>query len=376
MVPIYLDYNATTPLLPAVVEAMLPFLTEHFGNPSSGHTYGRRAKEAVDRARAQVATFLGCLADEVLFTSGGTESNNLALRGHLSARGAASPAVVISAIEHPAVEEPCRALEAEGRAVTRVPVDGRGIIDLSVLEKALSTPGVGLVSVMHANNETGALQPIAEIARMAQAKGIAVHTDAAQSAGKVRVRVSELGVDLLSLAGHKLYAPKGVGALFVRKGTPLSPLLRGAGHERGLRPGTENVAGIVGLGAACAALEDLPIARLSSLAGRLWERLDEAIPGIAINGPADPRLRLPNTLNVSVPGLLGRDWLSAASEVAASQGSACHAGADKPSSVLTAMGQSRERALGAVRLTVGKLTTEDEIDRAATALSRAAKERR
>ncbi|HEY3447422.1 MAG TPA: cysteine desulfurase family protein [Myxococcales bacterium] len=370
MRPIYLDYNATTPLAPQALEAMLPYLQEHFGNPSSGHSYGQRAKEGVERARGQLATLLGCEAEEVVFTGGGTEANNLAIFGAVDASGLKR--VVTSAIEHPAVEQPCRALEKHGVEVVRVPVDGRGQVDPAAIAKALSGGERSLVSVMHANNETGALQPVAEIARVAHAHGALVHTDAAQSVGKVSVRVDELGVDLLSVAGHKLYAPKGVGALYVRAGTALSPFARGAGHERGLRPGTENVASLAGLGAAAElALRDPPAHSLSTLARRLLDGLRAQIPGLLLNGPEGQRL--PNTINVSAPGKLGRDWLAAAPEIAASLGSACHEGRDEPSGVLMAMGLTRERALGAVRLSVGRSTTEAEIDTAIAALARAAR---
>jgi len=369
MRPIYLDFNATTPLAPQVLEAMLPYLREHFGNPSSGHVYGQAAKEGVERARGQVAGLLGCELDEVVFTGGGTESDNLALFGVLEATGIRR--LVISAVEHPAVEQPCRVLERRGMGVVRVGVDGRGVVDPQAVARALSGGARALVSVMHANNETGALQPIREIARVVHGHGGLLHTDAAQSVGKVATLVEELAVDLLSVAGHKLYAPKGVGALYVRRGTPVVAFARGAGHERGLRPGTENVASIVGLGAAAElARRDPPTHQLAALARRLLDGLREAIPGLVLNGPeAD---RLPNTVNVSVPGKLGRAWLAAAPEIAASTGSACHDGKDEPSAVLTAMGLSRERALGAIRLTVGRSTTEAEIALAVAALARAA----
>jgi cysteine desulfurase len=366
--PIYLDHNATTPLLPEVVDAMLPYLREHFGNPSSGHAYGRKAREAIDAARAQVAALLGCAEDEVLFTSGGTEANNLAIRG--VAEGSARRHFVTSVIEHPATAMIGRHLEQHGWRVDRLPVDGHGRV---VAERARERIGDGtaLVSIMHANNEVGTLQPIAEIAAMARARGAIVHADAAQSVGKVPVRVEELGVDLLSVAGHKLNAPKGVGALYVRRGTTLHPFALGAGHERGLRPGTENVASIVGLGVACAAAarrlaEERHEAR--ALRDRLWERLRAAVPGIAVHG--HPTERLPNTLNVRFPGVSGSAVLAAAPEVAASTGAACHDGAERASGVLLAMGIDPKEALGAVRLSVGVTTTEAEVDAAAAALAR------
>ncbi len=368
MDPIYLDHNATTPLLPEVVDAMLPYLREHFGNPSSGHIFGRRAHDAIDAARAQVAALIDCRPDEVIFTSGGTEANNLAIFG-VSA-STAKRHVVTSTIEHPATAAPCRALEARGVRVTWSPVDRDGRVRFEDLRESLDER-TALVTVMHANNETGVLQPIAEIARGARGRGALVHTDAAQSVGKVAVRVDDLEVDLLSIAGHKLHAPKGVGALFVRRGTSLAPFVLGAGHERGLRPGTENVASIVGLGTAC----ELAAARLASrphavrdLRDRLRARLCEAIAGITLHG--HPTERLPNTLNVAFPGVTGTSVLAATPEVAASTGSACHEGGETASPVLLAMGLDPRAALGAVRLSLGCTTTTREIDDAADALLR------
>ncbi|MDC0669799.1 cysteine desulfurase family protein [Nannocystis radixulma] len=367
---IYLDHNATTPLLPEVVDAMLPFLRSHFGNPSSGHVFGARAREAVARARGQVAELLGCDEDEVLFTSGGTEANNLAIRG-VAERHERPGAIVTTVIEHPATERPCAWLERQGWQVTRVGVDAGGRARLDQARAAIAG-GAVLVTVMHSNNETGALQPIAELAQLAHETGALMHTDAAQSLGKVAVRVRELDVDLLSIAGHKLYAPKGIGALYVKRGTPLAPVLLGAGHERGLRPGTENVAGIVGLGAAClAAAGDLATtaAQIEGLRDLLWEKLSSAVPGLAVNG--HPQLRLPNTLNVRFPKVLGSAVLAGAPEVAASTGSACHEGHESASAVIVAMGVPADAAIGSVRLTLGRSTTEDEVTRAAAALSAA-----
>ncbi|MCY1061188.1 cysteine desulfurase family protein [Nannocystis sp. SCPEA4] len=365
---IYLDHNATTPLLPEVVDAMLPFLRSHFGNPSSGHVFGARAREAVARARGQVAGLLGCDEDEVLFTSGGTEANNLAIRG-VAERHERPGAIVTTAIEHPATERPCAWLERQGWQVARVGVDAGGRARLDQARAAIAG-GAVLVTVMHSNNETGALQPIAELAQLAHETGAMIHTDAAQSLGKVAVRVRELDVDLLSIAGHKLYAPKGVGALYVKRGTPLAPVLLGAGHERGLRPGTENVAGIVGLGAACqAAAGDLATtaARIEGLRDLLWEKLASTVPGLGLNG--HPQLRLPNTLNVRFPKVLGSVVLAGAPEVAASTGSACHEGHESASAVIVAMGVPADAAIGSVRLTLGRGTTEEEVTRAAAALS-------
>ena len=364
--PIYLDHNATTPVLPEVVDAMLPYLREHFGNPSSGHVYGRRAQQAIEEARAQVAGLLGCAADEVVFTSGGTEANNIAIRGAVDASGRRH--VITSAVEHPATERPCQLLERRGVRVTRVGVDASGTASQAEAEAALSDD-TALVTVMHANNETGTLQPVAELSAAARGRGALVHTDAAQSVGKVSTRVDDLGVDLLSVAGHKLYAPKGVGALYVRRETPLHPVLLGAGHERGLRPGTENVAYIAGLGQACqvaAAGLAAEAARVRRLRDRLWDALRAAVPGLQLNG--HPERRLPNTLNVRFPGVAGSAVLAGAPAVAASTGSACHEGGERASAVLTAMGLGEAEALGSVRLSLGRGTTAEQADRAAAAL--------
>lgn len=368
--PIYLDYNATTPILPEVADAMLPYLREHFGNPSSTHAFGRCAREAVERAREEVAALLGCEAGEVVFTSGGTEANNLAIRGVTEARPDRRH-VVTSVIEHPATSNPCAWLERHGWRVTRVGVDGDGRASLEEIGDALGGD-TALVTVMHSNNETGVLQPIAGAAKAARAVGAAVHSDAAQSVGKVPVRVRELDVDLLSIAGHKLYAPKGVGALFVRHDTPLLPFMLGAAQERGLRPGTENVASIVGFGVACGcARRDLAAegSRVRRLRDRLWERLAADVTGVGLNGHGGERL--PNTLNVRFPRVSGTALLAAAPELAASTGSACHAGHEEASAVIVAMGIPPSDAMGSVRLTLGRRTTLEEVDRAAAALVRA-----
>jgi cysteine desulfurase len=371
--PIYLDHNATTPLLSEVVDAMLPYLREHFGNPSSSHVYGTRARQAVARAREQVAALLGCDADEVVFTSGGTEANNLAIRGVAEALEGRSH-IMTTVIEHPATTRPCAWLEKHERSITRITVDAGGRARVDEAREAIDGD-TALVTVMHSNNETGVLQPVSELAEIAHASGTIVHTDAAQSVGKVPVNVRALGVDLLSVAGHKLYAPKGVGALYVRRGTPLVPFLLGAGHERGLRPGTENVASIVGLGAACEALgRDLEAsgARMRALRDQLWERLAAAIPGLALNGHRE--LRLPNTLNVRFPRASGNAVLEGASEIAASTGSACHEGRDSASAVILAMGVAPEEALGSVRLTLGRATPAEDVARAGEALVRSWRE--
>lgn len=370
--PIYLDHNATTPIAPEVLEAMLPWLREHHGNPSSSHAYGRRAAQAVATARAQVAQLIGAQPDEVVFTGCATEANNLALLGVAREVGPSRRHLVISAVEHPAVTAPTMFLRDQGWQVTVVPVDEFGRISVEALERAL-TAEPALVSVMHANNEVGTLQEIREIARLTRPRGIVLHSDAAQSAGKLPLNVHDLGVDLLTLAGHKFNAPKGVGALYVRAGTPVRSITHGADQEHGLRPGTENVALIVALGAAAAlAHASLPgiTTQLQSLRDRLHAKLQARVPGLRLNGHPDQRL--PNTLHVSFPGVSGRSLLAEASDaVAASVGSACHSEQDAVSGVLAAMGFDAERARGAVRLSVGRTTQVADIDRAAEALTAA-----
>ncbi len=367
--PVYLDHNATTPVLPEVVDAMLPFLGEHFGNPSSGHVYGRHARDAVSVSRRRVASFLGCDDDEVFFTSGGTEANNLAIRGVAEAVSGRRH-VVTTVIEHPATANPCRWLERRGWRVTRAGVDSFGQTRVAHVREAVGAD-TALVSVMHANNETGVLQPVGELVELAHAVGALVHTDAAQSLGKVRLQVRQLGVDLLSAAGHKMYGPKGVGVLYVKRGTAVRPLALGADHERGLRPGTENVAGIVGFGVACeAAQRDLSEAsnRMQRLRDQLFAALTKNVAGLELNGAPDRRL--PNTLNVRFPRVLGSVLLAGAPEIAASTGSACHDGHEAASAVILAMGVDPAEAVGSVRLTLGRDTTEADIEIAAAALAR------
>ncbi len=356
--PIYLDHNATTPILPEVLEAMLPYLSTHFGNPSSSHIYGRRTREAVEHGRAQVAALIGASPEEIVFTSGGIEANNLAIRGVAQAAPSGRH-IITSVVEHPATEGPCAFLETEGWRVTRLGVDGLGRVRPSDAEANL-VEGTTLLTIMHANNETGALQPVAELARLAHERGAIVHTDAAQSAGKVPVNVDDLGVDLLSIVGHKLYAPKGIGALYVFKGTPLKPLLLGSPGD--VRSGTLNTPSIVGLGAACEiAARELASesARLRRMRDELWGRLQEAIPGIRLHGHLTERL--PNTLNIGFPGVSGSAVLTAAPMIAASTGAACHAGGEQASAVLLAMGLEPDNAIGAVRLSLGRLVTEKQI---------------
>ncbi len=373
--PIYLDFNATTPIHPRVADAMRPFLDREFGNPSSGHVYGRRARQAVDRARAQVADLLGCFPDEIVFTGGGTESNNLALRGVVQARGEPGQHLITTVVEHPAVQRVMAHLERQGHRVTRVPVDATGQVDPDVVAAALE-PGTTLVSVMHANNEVGTVNPLPALAEHLRDREVIIHTDAAQSVGKIPTRVDALGVSLLSVAGHKLYAPKGVGALYVRKGTPLSPVLYGADHERGLRPGTENLLGIVGLGEAAAlAAEDQAdeAAALTALRDRLHAAIRDGLPAGTVQLHGHPTDRLPNTCNLGFRGVSAPALLEALPEVAASAGAACHSDADAPSSVLGAMGVSPDSAMGAVRFSLGRGLTEADIDRAAEAVIRAAR---
>jgi len=367
---IYLDHNATTPIDPQVLEAMLPFLRGEFGNPSSSYALGRRAHAAVERARAEVAALIGAETEEVVFTGGATEASNLAIRGAVAISGTRTD-VVTSNIEHPATDACCDFLERHGHAVHRVAAESNGIVSAKRLADAIDDH-TALVTIIHAQNEIGTLQPVRDIALAAGMCGSLVHTDAAQSVGKVPVDVKELGVDLLTIAGHKLYAPKGVGALFVRRGVPLPPLVVGAGQEHGTRPGTENVAFIVGLGAACRlAAETLEQShkRVAQLSAAFLALLQGEVPGLTLVG--DPVRRLPNTLNVLFPGVSGRLVLEACGGVLASTGSACHAGSEDPSAILTALGMSRSEALGAVRLSLGRSTTQADTAAAASALAKA-----
>ncbi|CCF85226.1 cysteine desulfurase family protein [Nitrolancea hollandica] len=370
--PVYLDYNATTPIAPSVRAGMLPFIEQYFGNPSSDHRYGHEAARAVNRAREQVAALLNCSADEIVFTSGGSESDNWALLGRIWAAGVARPHVITTEIEHPAILNTCRFLECQGVDVTYLPVDGTGRVDPSAVRDALR-PDTVVISIMHANNEVGTIQPLSEIAAICREAEIPFHSDAAQSVGKIRTDVEELGVDLLTLAGHKLYAPKGIGALYIRRGTPIEPLIHGAGHEAGRRAGTENVASIVGLGAAAElasrTLEDEGL-RQSRLRDRLFELLAGQVAGTTLNG--HPIERLPNTLNIRFTDLDGNALLTATPAVAAATGSACHAGHSEPSAVLLAMGIPAGEATGSVRLTLGRPTTGAEIEIAAAALAASA----
>lgn len=367
---IYLDYNATTPLARPVQDAIRGALEEPFGNPSSCHAAGRAAREAVEAARGFVAALLSADPEEIVFTSGGSESNNHALKGTFWRKaGGGSVHFISSVIEHPAVTEPLKFLKRLGAEVTLVPVDGYGMVNPDDVRAAIRRDTV-LISIMHANNEVGTIQPVEEIARIAREHDVLFHTDAAQTVGKIQVDVRRLGCDLLSVAGHKFYAPKGVGALFVRHGVAIENLIHGAGHERGRRAGTENVLLDIALGAAARyAAEDPPEERLRALARRLWEGLAAELgDDVVLNG--HPELRLPNTLNISFRGVSGRELLASVPEVAASTGSACHEGEQEAySPVLAAMGLDIERQRGAVRLSVGRQTTEQEVDEAVQLLA-------
>jgi cysteine desulfurase len=358
---IYLDFNASTPVAPEVITAMQMVLKGPFGNPSSDHWAGEPARHAVEKARKQVASLLGCDPGEVVFTSGGSEANNHALKGIFFAGRHSHPHFVTTQVEHPAILNPCRFLEKLGARITYVPVDGFGRVDPDDVRRAV-TPETALISVMHANNEVGSIQPIAEISRIARELGIPFHTDAAQSVGKIPTKVEELGVDLLSVAGHKLYGPKGVGALYIRKGLLLEPLVHGAGHEAGRRAGTENILLDMGLGAACELAESwIGSQAIQNLRDLFWKQLTEVFGDrVVLNG--HPSARLPNTLNVSFPGRVGADILHALRNVAASTGSACHSGSIRLSPVLDAMRISAAVGMGAIRFSLGRPTTEDEIE--------------
>ena len=362
---IYLDHNATTPVAPEVLEAMLPALRDTWGNPSSTHAYGAAARKAMEQARGQVSELLGCDPAEVIFTSGGTESDNAAIVGIAEALENRGRHIAISNVEHAAVEETCRYLESRGFKVTRIPVSADGRIDPASFAEAFR-PETTLVSLMHAQNETGVIQPVDEVARLARRRGVVVHSDAAQSVGKIPVRVRELDVDALTVAGHKLYAPKGVGALYLRRGTPFAAYLRGAGHEGGRRSGTESVPLIVGLGAACALASKEMSARethLRAMRDRLEAKLRERIPDLVVHGGRYERL--PNTAYVALPGANATSLLAQLDGVAAAAGAACHAGGTKPSRVLLAMGVAPETALCTLRLTVGRPTRAADVDAAA-----------
>jgi cysteine desulfurase len=372
--PIYLDYNATTPHDPEVIAAMRPFFEEEFGNPSSSHYYGGKPKEAVITARKQVASLLGCQPQEIVFTSGGTESNNFAIKGCAQAFRDKGNHIITSQIEHPAVIEVCDFLKTSGYEITCLPVDEFGRVQLEDLKAAIKKATI-LISIMHANNEVGAIQPLEDISKLAKKHGIILHTDAAQSVGKIPVDVRRLGVDLLSIAGHKVYAPKGVGALYIRQGLAPAKLMHGAGQEMSVRPGTENVLEIVGLGKACEiAGRDLAqnMAHMQAMRDRLYEGIKKGCESVKLNG--HPQQRLPNTLSISFLGLEANRILDAiGGEVAASAGAACHSDTVQISEVLKAMKLPLEWAKGTLRLTTGRMTTASDIDRAAQVICAAVK---
>ena len=372
--PIYLDYNGTTPILREVADAMLPYLYEDFGNPSSSHPFGSRPREASEAARVQIAGLLGCRPEEILFTSGGTGSNNHAIRGAALARREHGNHIITSAIEHPAVIEVCQWLQTQGFRITVLPVDETGSVSPVQLESAM-TAGTTLVTIMHANNEVGTVQSIAQLADIAHQHGALMHTDAAQSVGKIPVQVDELGVDLLTIAGHKLYAPKGLGALYVREGVRLTNLMFGAGQETGRRPGTENVPYMVGLGHACAlARRDLVRnqTHFSVMRGRLYSGLQQALGDSAVRRNGHVQHALPNTLSLSFRNVEANTLLAMiGDQVAASAGAACHADSVTISAVLQAMAVPLEWAKGTVRFSVGRGTTAGDVETAVQVITRA-----
>ena len=360
----YFDYNATTPVAPEVLRAMLPYLEQSYGNASSIHTFGQQARSGVERARRQVAALLNAKPAEIVFTSGGTEADNLAILGAVYGSGKPSKHVITSTIEHPAVFNTCRRLESRGVAVTWLSGGSNGVVSVEDVRKALR-PETVLITIMHANNELGTVQPVTGIARLARDSGIPFHTDGVQSAGKIATDVQQLGVDLFALSGHKIYGPQGVGALYVRKGTVLEPVLFGGSHERGRRPGTENVPGIVGLGEAAAlAHRDLDSEgrRLSALRDRLQESVLARVESAVVNG--DGVERTPNTTNIRFDHIEGEAMVIALDlkGVAVSSGAACSSGAVKPSHVLTAIGLSTGQAKSSIRFSLGRKTMDEDVD--------------
>ncbi|MCL5071980.1 MAG: cysteine desulfurase [Actinobacteria bacterium] len=363
MKPIYLDYNATTPIDPEVIDAMMPFLTEYFGNPSSSHYYGQKAKEAVEKARSQVADFLNCNSNEIIFTSGGTESNNYAIKGlAFSSRNKGSH-IVTTRIEHPSVLETCKFLQSEGFEVTYLPVNEFGLVSLYDLEKAI-TPKTILITIMHSNNEIGTVQPLEQISKLTKKNNIIYHTDAVQSAGKIPIKVENLGVNMLSIAGHKIYAPKGVGALYIQQGIKLTKLIHGAGQENNARAGTENVLEIVGLGKACEiAGRDLDknADNMRAMRDRLYNGLKKKINDFKLNSQFENCL--PNTLSLSFKNIEANQLINKINNIlAVSSGAACHSGKSEVSGVLKSLNVPYEWAKGTIRFSTGRMTTADEID--------------
>ncbi|MCK5509143.1 MAG: cysteine desulfurase [Desulfobacterales bacterium] len=367
---VYLDYNASTPVDPDVMDAMRPFFEKHFGNPSSTHLCGIIAKKAVENARSQVASLLNCKSEEIIFTSGGTESNNFAIKGVARALWHKGKHIITSQIEHSAVLDVCGFLEKNGFEITYLPVDEDGLVNISNVKRAIR-PDTILISIMHANNEVGTIQPVEEIAGLAKECGIVMHTDAAQSVGKISANVHELGVDLLSIAGHKMYAPKGIGVLYVKKSAAMERFHHGAGQEMGLRAGTENVPGIVGLGQACKIAKnslESNIKHMKKMRDMLYEGLKNRVENIKLNGHTEKRV--PNTLNLSFKGLIANRILEEIGlEIAASSGAACHPDRMDISHVLKAMGIPWDWAKGTLRFSTGRMTTRDEIDKAIEVIS-------
>jgi cysteine desulfurase len=371
--PIYLDYNATTPIDPEVAEAMRPYISNRFGNPSSSHWYGVQTKDAVEKARNQVANLLNCNPDEVVFTGGGSESNNYAIKGAAFANREKGNHLITSSIEHPAVIEVCKYLQEKDFQVTYLPVDQFGQVDPLSAEKAITSSTI-LISIMHANNEVGTIQPIAEIAEIARNHGIVFHSDAAQSVGKIPTTVDDLGVDLLTIAGHKLYGPKGIGALYIRRGIQLEKLIHGADHEQGRRAGTENVLEIVGLGKACEVAKrdlDKNMDHTQKMRDLLYQQLKAEWDELTLNG--HPKNRLPNTLSVSFRNIEANKLLTEIDTVAVSAGAACHSDSVKVSSVLQAMQVDLEYAMGTIRFSTGKMTTAEEIKETAAIFAETAR---
>jgi cysteine desulfurase len=370
---VYLDYNATTPVAPEVLNEMLPYLHTHFGNPSGGYAIGRHNKEALEKAREQVASLIGAMPEEIVFTSGGTESNNHAIQGAAFSGAGKGKHIITSQVEHPSVANVCKFLEVHGYKVTRLPVDRTGRIDPEEVEKAIR-PDTVLITIMHANNEVGTVQPVKEIGLIAKKNNILFHTDAAQSAGKLAINVDESGVDLLSVAGHKIYAPKGIGALYIREGVRLKNLLFGAGQERGLRPGTENVPYIVALGKACELAREnreSDSRHLHTMRQRLLEGLKRK-SNVAITVNSDLQNCLPNTLSISFKSIEAYSLTSLLDgKVNISTGSACHSRSVEISPVLRAMNIEESVAAGTVRISTGRYTTEEEIDYAVDTITEA-----
>jgi cysteine desulfurase len=379
MNPIYLDYNATTPIAPEVAKAMLPYLFRRYGNPSSSHPYGIISKRAIETARVKVARILGCHERNVVFTSGGTESNNTAIKGIAWAHRERRHQIITSAVEHPAVMEVCRWLERQGCDLVVLPVDRDGLVNPAELEQVINSDTL-LVTVMHANNEVGTIQPIGELAAIAHRYGALFHTDAAQSVGKIPTAVDDLEVDLLTVAGHKLCAPKGIGALYIRDGIQLEKLMHGASHEAGRRPGTENVLEIVGLGHACEIAERDLVKNMDHfkvMRDRLYSGLRHELGQEAIRLNGHVERRLPNTLSISFRGIEANALLTEIDhQVAASAGAACHADGVSVSAVLMAMRVPSEWAMGTVRFSIGRETTQDEIDIAIQVVAEAVRRRR